>query len=278
MDLLGTCIVTNCYIESIEFYGFAVFAAVKYQKKKEVSVGRILLVDDDARLGSLLSRFLGEQKFDTSLVANGREMYHHMESTFFDLLILDINLPGEDGLTICKQLRRRGNRIPIIMLTARGDAADRIIGLELGADDYLTKPFNPKELLARIRAVLRRQPSSKYELYNAKNISYKFGGFILSAQDQILYKGSDPLHLSTAELALLRLFLTAVGQPLSRDQIVLNMASREHQQDQRAIDMLVSRLRKRLDSPSANASMIRTVRGIGYVFVAEVIELAEDVK
>ena len=241
-------------------------------------MGRILLVDDDARLGGLLSRFLGEQKFDTRLAANGREMYHRMENTLFDLLILDINLPGEDGLTICKQLRRRGNRIPIIMLTARGDDADRIIGLELGADDYLTKPFNPMELLARIRAVLRRQPSSQYELYDAKNIAYRFGDFILNVQEQILYKGSEPLHLSTAEFALLRLFLTAVGQPLSRDQIVLNMASREHQQDQRAIDMLVSRLRKRLDSPSANASMIRTIRGIGYVFVAEVIELAKEVK
>lgn len=238
-------------------------------------MGRILLVDDDVRLSGLLSRFLDEQKFDVIVAANGREMYRRLENGTFDLLILDINLPGEDGLTLCQQLRRRGNRIPIIMLTARGDDADRINGLELGADDYLTKPFNPMELLARIRAVLRRQPAALYDLHGAHGVGYRFGDFLLSVRQQMLFRGSEAIHLSTGEFALLRLFLTEAGQPMSRSQLVLRMASREHQPDQRAIDMLVSRLRKRLDAPLATESMIRTLRGIGYVFVADVSKLSE---
>lgn len=241
-------------------------------------MGRILLVDDDVRLSGLLSRFLAEHKFDVRVAANGREMYRRLESTLFELLILDINLPGEDGLILCQQLRRRGNRIPIIMLTARGDDADRITGLEMGADDYLTKPFNPMELMARIRAVLRRQPSAHYELHDAQGGVYTFGDFVLNVRQQMLYKSSEAIHLSTGEFALLRLFLTAVGQPLSRQQLMLRMASREHQPDQRAIDMLVSRLRKRLDAPSATESIIRTLRGIGYVFVADVTEASEGAK
>lgn len=239
-------------------------------------MGRILLVDDDVRLSGLLSRYLGEQKFDVRVAANGREMYRRLEVAAFDLLILDINLPGEDGLTLCQQLRRRGNRIPIIMLTARGDDADRINGLELGADDYLTKPFNPMELLARIRAVLRRQPTA-FELHGAHGAGYRFGDLVLNVRQQMLYRGSEAIHLSTGEFALLRLFLSEVGQPLSREQLVLRMASRAHQPDQRAIDMLVSRLRKRLDALSASESMIRTLRGIGYVFVADVVEMSEGV-
>lgn len=235
---------------------------------------RILLVDDDVRLSGLLSRFLGEQKFDVRVAADGREMYRRLENTVFDLLILDINLPGEDGLTLCQQLRRRGNRIPIIMLTARGDDADRINGLEIGADDYLTKPFNPMELLARMRAVLRRQPTVRYELHDAHGVGYRFGEFLFNVREQMLYKGTETIHLSSGEFSLLRLFLNEVGKPLSRDQLVLRMASREHQPDQRAIDMLVSRLRKRLDTPSADESMVRTVRGIGYVFVADVTEVS----
>ncbi len=235
-------------------------------------MGRILLVDDDVRLSGLLSRFLGEQGFDVRLAGDGRDMYRRLESGLFDLLILDINLPGEDGLTLCQQLRRRGNLIPIVMLTARGDDADRINGLELGADDYLTKPFNPMELLARIRAVLRRQPAQHLDLHGALGGSYAFGDFELNVRQQSLYKGPELIHLSTGEFALLRLFLAAAGQPMSRHQLVLRMASREHQPDQRAIDMLVSRLRKRLDAPHAGESMIRTLRGIGYVFVADVSE------
>lgn len=237
-------------------------------------MGRILLVDDDVRLSGLLSRFLGEHGFDVRVAANGAEMYRRLESGGATLLILDINLPGENGLALCQQLRRRGNAIPIIMLTARGDDADRINGLELGADDYLTKPFNPMELLARIRAVLRRQPTAQFDLHSAQGTTYQFGGFVLSVRQKILQKGAETIHLSTSEFALLRLFLSEVGHPLSRNQLVLRMASREHQPDQRAIDMLVSRLRKRLDAPSATESMIRTVRGIGYLFVAEVHEVS----
>jgi two-component system, OmpR family, phosphate regulon response regulator OmpR len=146
--------------------------------------------------------------------------------------------------------------------------------LELGADDYLTKPFNPMELLARIRAVLRRRPAQHLELHGAQGESYAFGDFVLNVRQQILQKGREQIHLSTGEFALLRLFLSAAGQPMSRQQLVLRMASRDHQPDQRAIDMLVSRLRKRLDPPEAQESMIRTLRGIGYMFVTEVSALS----
>lgn len=234
-------------------------------------MGRVLLVDDDIRLSGLVSRFLGEQGFDVRTTTNGREMYRVLDGGLFDLLILDINLPGDDGLALCRQLRRRGNRIPIIMLTARGEDADRIKGLELGADDYLTKPFNPHELVARMRAVLRRQPPVGMMLHEVESIVYRFGDFTLNVRQQALYKGSAPIRVSTGEFALLRLFLAEAGQPLTRSQLVLRMASREHQSDQRAVDMLISRLRKRLDDPAATESMIRTLRGIGYVFVADVV-------
>lgn len=233
-------------------------------------MGRILLVDDDVRLSGLLFRFLGEQGFDVKVAANGRDMYRLLDGASFDLLILDINLPGDDGLVLCRQLRQRGNRIPIIMLTARGEDADRINGLELGADDYLTKPFNPRELVARMRAVLRRQSVSGSALHEMESVAYRFGGFVLDAKHQTLHKEHEPIRLSSGEFALLRLFLTEVGQPLTRNKLVARMASREHQPDQRAIDMLVSRLRKRLDDPAQSESMIRTVRGVGYVFVADV--------
>jgi two-component system phosphate regulon response regulator OmpR len=236
----------------------------------------VLLVDDDVRLSVLLSRFLGEQGFAVHLAANGKEMHRRLESNTYDLLILDINLPGDDGLVLCRQLRHRGNRIPIIMLTARGEDADRINGLELGADDYLTKPFNPMELLARMRAVLRRQPASAYTLHSTQGKTYRFGDFVLQIRQKLLCKGDEQIRLSSGEFALLRLFLAEPGQPLSRQQLMLRMASREHQPDQRAIDMLVSRLRKRLDEPMAAESMIRALRGIGYVLVADVVEGPES--
>ena len=235
------------------------------------AVAKVLLVDDDLRLSGLLFRFLGEQGFEVKVAANGRDMYRLMEGSVFDLLILDINLPGDDGLTLCRQLRQRGKRIPIIMLTARGEDADRIIGLELGADDYLTKPFNPRELVARIRAVLRRQPSAALALHETDSVRYCFGDFVLDARLQIFSKGADVIRLSTGEFALLRLLLTEVGQPLTRQHLVQRLASREYLPDQRAVDMLVSRLRKRLDDPLAQESMIRTIRGVGYLFVAEVV-------
>ena len=234
------------------------------------AASKILLVDDDVRLSALLFRFLGEQGFDVKVAGNGRDMYRLLDFASFDLLILDINLPGDNGLVLCRQLRQRGKRIPIIMLTARGEDADRINGLELGADDYLTKPFNPRELVARMRAVLRRQSVSGSALHAMGSAAYRFGDFLLDAKQQVLLKGGEPIRLSSGEFALLRLFVTEVGQPLTRSKLVASMASREHQPDQRAIDMLVSRLRKRLDDPAVEESMIRTVRGVGYVFVAEV--------
>lgn len=233
-------------------------------------MGRVLVVDDDVRLSGLLSRYLGEQGFSVEVAADGEEMYGALDRQAFDLLILDVNLPGEDGMVLCDQLRRRGNRIPVIMLTARGDGSDRVGGLELGADDYLTKPFNPRELIARMRAVLRRQPLASVALHQVSDICYRFNGFELDVSRQSLNKNGEQIHLSTAEYALLRIFLAEPGHPLPRELLVARMTSREFQSDQRSVDMLISRLRKRLDSMDDVNSMIRTVRGVGYMLVAEV--------
>ena len=230
----------------------------------------VVLVDDDLRLRSLLTRYLTDEGFEIRGAADGLEMQACLEASVPDLLILDINLPGEDGMSLCRKLRQAGVRLPIIMLTARGEEADRINGLELGADDYLTKPFNPRELVARMRAVLRRPAVTGTALHQTDATLYRFGGFALDLKRQMLLRAGDAVHLSSGEFALLRLFLSEAGKPLSRDQIVARMASREHQPDQRAIDMLVSRLRKRLDNSTMAESMIRTVRSVGYVFVADV--------
>lgn len=267
--------VTNCYRARDLISGYRGVARVRYEQQvREFKVGRILLVDDDVRLSGLLFRFLGEQGFDVKVAGNGRDMYRLLDGDKFDLLILDINLPGDDGLVLCRQLRQRGSRIPIIMLTARGEDADRINGLELGADDYLTKPFNPRELVARMRAVLRRQTASAMALHEVGSVCYHFGPFVLDVKQRIFQRGGESIHLSSGEFALLRLFLAEAGQPLTRQQLVLRMASREHQPDQRAVDMLVSRLRKRLDEPAAHESMIRTVRGVGYVLVVDVVRVS----
>lgn len=230
----------------------------------------VVLVDDDLRLRSLLTRYLTDEGFEIQGAADGLEMQACLEASVPDLLILDINLPGEDGMSLCRKLRQSGVRLPIIMLTARGEEADRINGLELGADDYLTKPFNPRELVARMRAVLRRPAVIGAALHQTHMTLYRFGGFTLDLKRQMLLRAGNAVHLSSGEFALLRLFLSEAGKPLSRDQIVARMASREHQPDQRAIDMLVSRLRKRLDDSTMAESMIRTVRSVGYVFVADV--------
>lgn len=229
----------------------------------------IAIVDDDDRLRALISSYLINEGFDVVSAVNSEEAFRLVYEKKPNLIILDINLDGMDGLAVCRKLRHSGNQTPIIMLTARGEESDRIHGLEIGADDYLTKPFNPRELVARIRAVLRRQLIAGFALFETNAVLYQFAGFELDIKTQTLSKGGENLHLTSGEFALLHLLILEAGKPLSRDQLVARMASREHHPDQRAIDMLISRLRKKLES-AVNESIIRTLRGVGYVLVADV--------
>ncbi len=232
---------------------------------------QILVVDDDERLRSLISSYLTQEGFDVNSASNSKEAYPIIYEQKPHLIILDINMPGVDGLTICRKLRQTGVDTPIIMLTARGNDSDRIYGLEIGADDYLTKPFNPRELVARIRAVLRRQTTAGFSLFETDSTVYKFGKFVFDLKNQSLTNHGENIHMSSAEFALLRLLILEAGKPLSREQLVARMTSKEHCPDQRAIDMLVSRLRKRLENSDVAGGLIRTLRGVGYIFVADVI-------
>lgn len=180
---------------------------------------RILIVDDDQRLRDLLLRYLSEQGFQASAVGDGVAMQQYLSSQETDLLVLDLMLPGEDGLALCRKLRGSGNHVPIIMLTARGDEVDRIVGLEMGADDYLPKPFNPRELLARINAVLRRRVPVQAPTENVPS-QFRFGPFLFDPATRSLHRDGVPLSLTSGEFALLNVLVSHPRQPLSRDKLM----------------------------------------------------------
>jgi two-component system phosphate regulon response regulator OmpR len=231
---------------------------------------RILVVDDDLRLRDLLNRYLTEQGFAVRTVSEAHGMDKLLAHERFELLVLDLMLPGEDGLSICRRLRGTKNEIPIIMLTAKGEDVDRIVGLEMGADDYLPKPFNPRELVARINAVLRRRaaplppgaPSPDAE-------SVSFGGMTVNLATRALTKNGETISLTTGEFALLKVLLTHPRVPLSRDKLMELARGREYEVFDRAIDVQVSRLRKLIEPDVANPTFIQTVWGFGYVFVPD---------
>ena len=229
--------------------------------KRNTTAPRVLVVDDDEGLRSLLCRYLGEQGFEVDAVADGRAMDAHLTEARPDLLILDLMLPGEDGLSIARRLR---GRLPIIMLSARGDDIDRIVGLEVGADDYLAKPFNPRELLARIRAVLRRHGGSA-EPADGKTIC-RFGPYTVNLAGHALSRDGQDIPLTTAEFDLLRLFLDHPGRVLSRDQLLEQLKGYEHMPYDRSIDVRIARLRRKIEPDPAHPIYIRTVRGEGYLF------------
>ena len=231
---------------------------------------KILVVDDDLRLRDLLNRYLGEQGFAVRAVSDAHGMDKLLAHERFDLMVLDLMLPGEDGLSICRRLRGTKNTIPIIMLTAKGEDVDRIVGLEMGADDYLPKPFNPRELVARINAVLRRRaaplppgaPSVDAE-------TVEFGGMTVNLATRTLLKNGANISLTTGEFALLKVLVTHPRVPLSRDKLMELARGREYEVFDRAIDVQVSRLRKLIEPDPANPTLIQTVWGFGYVFVPD---------
>jgi two-component system, OmpR family, phosphate regulon response regulator OmpR len=230
---------------------------------------KILLVDDDARLRELLTRYLMEQGFSIKAVADAAAMDRALHREHFDLIVLDLMLPGEDGLAICRRLRAEENPIPIVMLTAKGDEVDRIIGLEMGADDYLPKPFNPRELVARIHAVMRRRPVALPGAPTMEDEIVSFGRVTVNLGTRALTRDGDDVALTTGEFSLLKVLLQHPRQPLSRDKLMELARGREYGVFDRAIDVQVSRLRKLVEDDPAKPRFIQTVWGFGYVFVPD---------
>lgn len=232
----------------------------------------ILVVDDDAALRNLLQRYLRENDYTVTTVADGVLMDAALKQETPDLIILDLMLPGEDGLSLARRLRSRGD-VPIIMLSARGDEVDRIVGLEIGADDYLAKPFNPRELLARIRSVLRRSAitSDSNELASS---AVCFGRYQLDMGSRQLLFDDKPMTLTTGDYALLEVFVTHPNRVLSRDTLLHLLKGYEHQPYDRSIDVRITRLRKKIEPDIAHPVYIRTVWGEGYLFTPDAEEPA----
>lgn len=231
---------------------------------------KILIVDDDPRLRDLLRRYLGENGFNVLVSENGEAMKRLWVREHFDVLILDLMMPGEGGLAILKRLRAEKDMTPVIMLTARGEDVDRILGLELGADDYLGKPFNPRELLARIHAVLRRRPRQDAPgAPSMENEVVKFGDFELDLGTRVLKKNGEIVPLTTGEFAVLKAFARHPRQPLSRDKLMEMARGREYEAFDRSLDVQVSRLRKLLEPDPSKPRYLQTVWGLGYVFIPD---------
>lgn len=230
----------------------------------------ILVVDDDAQIRHLAAKLLREHGYRVSVARDGREMWQSLEGANVELVILDIMLPGSNGLDLCREIRSR-SALPVIMLTALGTDTDRIVGLEIGADDYLPKPFNPRELLARINAVLRRSRAAGGPMSSVGGHLLHFEGWTLDTKRREL---SNPdgvvVDLSTGEYDLLLAFLEMPQRVLNRDQLMDGAKHRIATGFDRAIDIQVSRLRKKLDTSEDGQAMIKTIRGTGYMFVPAV--------
>ncbi|WP_420548066.1 response regulator [Curvivirga sp.] len=229
----------------------------------------ILIVDDDLGIQKLLKKFLSQFGFRVTLSTNGQEMRKALEDWQIDLVVLDVMLPGEDGFALCKEIRQDSN-MPIIMLTAVNEEYDRILGLELGADDYLTKPFNPRELMARIKAILRRVEDQGELSTNTKFSKAIFGNWTLNINARELADQKGVVtHLSSGEFALLVTLLQNSQRVLSREQLVDITRKRSSLPFDRSIDIQISRLRKKIETDPKAPHIIKTIRGQGYQFCCE---------
>lgn len=235
------------------------------------TAGHILVVDDDREIRDLLARFLGRNGYRVTAARDGREMRRALADWKIDLVILDLMLPGEDGLSLCRELRTR-SQLPVVMLTILGEETDRILGLEMGADDYLAKPFNPRELLARVKAVLRRSQGAAAPTRGSAT-ALRFAGWRL---DRGLRRLESPdglvIDLTAGEFDLLATFAEHPQQVLTRDQLLDLTQGRTETPFERSIDMQVSRLRRKIEADPREPELIKTVRGGGYVFTAVVSE------
>ena len=234
---------------------------------------RILIVDDDQRLRELVVRYFTEQGFEARAVPDATAMDKQLARERYDLLVLDLMLPGEDGLAICRRLRNdkpQGTGPAIIMLTAKGDEVDRIVGLEMGADDYLPKPFNPRELVARVNAVLRRrQPAGPPGAPASDTEIHRFGVFEFNLATRSLAREGKQVALTTGEYSVLKVLVQHPRTPLSRDKLMELARGREYGVFDRSIDVQISRLRKIVEDDHAHPRHIQTVWGFGYVFVPD---------
>ena len=231
---------------------------------------KLVVVDDDARIRDLLRRYLTQEGFEVMVAEDSKALNRILLRDTVDLIVLDLMMPGEDGLSICRRLRAGGDRTPIIMLTAKGEDVDRIVGLEVGADDYLGKPFNPRELLARVHAVLRRRPPQEAPgAPSAENESVSFGPFVFDLAARSLHKSGEEISLTTGEFAMLKALVRHPRQPLSRDKLAQLARGREFEPFDRSLDVQISRLRKLIEQDPASPRYIQTVWGVGYVFVPD---------
>ena len=234
-------------------------------------ITKLLVVDDDTRIRDLLRRYLTQEGFEVSTAEGSAAMDLVLQNEAIDLIVLDLMMPGEDGLSICRRLRNSSNNTPIIMLTAKGEDVDRIVGLEVGADDYLTKPFNPRELLARVQAVLRRRivPAVAGATVASTQSVAKFGGFVFDMAARRLTKNGLDTPLTTGEFAMLKTLVSHPRIPLTREKIAQLSKGREFEPFDRSLDVQISRLRKLIEIDPAKPRHLQTVWGVGYVFVPD---------
>src|SRR5688500_2707116 len=231
---------------------------------------RILVVDDDQRLRELLVRYLGGEGFEVKAVPDATGMDKQLARERYELVVLDLMLPGEDGLAICRRLRGQPGAPAIIMLTAKGDDVDRIVGLEMGADDYLPKPFNPRELLARINAVLRRRaPAGVPGAPSATTEVFQFGRFSLNLSTRTLTREGKNVPVTTGEFSVLKVLVQHPREPLSRDKLMEVAGGREYEVCGRSVAGAILRARKLIEDDPAHPKHIQTVWGFGYVFVPD---------
>ena len=244
------------------------------QTQSEQPKPHILIVDDDTEIRTLLSKFLSKHDYRVTTAKDGREMHKALDDWAIDLIVLDLMMPGDDGLTLCRQVRGT-SQVPIIMLTAMGEDVDRIVGLEVGADDYMAKPFNPRELSARIKAVLRRTPAQTAGPVSVgseeEDTSYHFAGFQLDpATRAVATEAGEEIELSAGEYDLLLVFVTHPRRVLSRDQLLDMARGRAAIPFDRSVDVQVGRLRKKIEPDPKAPTLIKTVRGGGYMFTPDV--------
>ena len=221
---------------------------------------KLLVVDDDPRLLELLAEYLGGRGFDVVAAPDGEKGLDVLRMGGIDLVVLDVMLPGKDGFEVCREIRKT-SQIPVVMLTARGDDTDRIVGLEIGADDYLQKPFNPRELLARINAVMRRTRDDRA----SDNETFEAAGIRVDAARREATVGGQPIELTTTEFDILRALVSAAGRVIPRERLMELARGEEWAAYERGVDVHISHLRRKLGDDPRQPKLIKTVRGIGYL-------------
>ena len=225
----------------------------------------LLIVDDDERIRSLLQQFLVQSDYLVSTAEDAEQARTLLSAIEFDLIILDVMMPGQDGISFTAELRTLQNNTPILLLTARGETEDRIKGLEAGADDYLPKPFEPKELLLRINAILRRMPDLKEDQMMPKTLS--LGNLKYDVARNELWEGENQIRLTTTESQLMKIFTSALGEPISRVDLVTSLGRDVSSAQDRAIDVQITRLRRKIEVNPGQPRYLQTVRGAGYMLV-----------